>query len=330
MLAFEQKEVFSFTSGYILKGKNFRTSIVRYPTFYPKPLAGTETMELYLFQPREKPVGTVVLLHGLGTLNIPFLMWMSIHMASAGVNVIFPILPGNFTRTIHKSTSGRDYFSTDLEKMKTLWETAVVDVLSVVELAKQQGWWHENSCLVGYCLGGMIAVIVSAKSQDFKKTILITAGGDIATLMWYSPTLAYFRRDVKKVSILESEVADKNTFLKIYAEDIKKLSQFQSVEELLNSDVHPLLKIDPIAYAKFIDKSNVVFVEALFDKALPRQTRRVLWEALGKPKRYLIPSGHVTWLPFQYFLGNLILKEMNIKDLKRRLKLLEKPKVEEK
>ncbi len=326
---YERKHI-TFTSGYIMKGKGFRASVVKYPTRHPKPLPGTETTELYLFEPREQAVGTVVLLHGLGTINIPFLMWMSVHMANAGMRVIFPILPGNLTRTIHGSTSGRDYFSTNVERMTTLWETAIIDVLSSVDLAKQNDWWHENNCLVGYCLGGMVAVILSALSDDFKKTILITSGGDIATLMWYSPTLAYFRRDASKVDSSANRIGDKDFTIEVYSRDIRRLPTFKSVEELISSDVHPILKVDPLAYARFVNPNRTVFIEALFDKALPVRTRKILWEALGRPKRYLIPSGHVTWLPFQYFLGNLILREMNIKEFKRKLKLLERPKIEEK
>ncbi len=313
-----------------MKGKNFRASIIKYPSRHPHPLPGTETTELYLFEPREKAVGTVILLHGLGTINIPFLMWMSVHIASAGVRVMLPILPGNLTRTVHGSTSGRDYFSTDTGKMTTLWESAVIDVLSTVDLAKQQHWWHENNCLVGYCLGGMLAVIISALCHDFKKTILITSGGDIATLMWYSPTLAYFRRDAKRILNSANKIDDRESMIDAYSRDINKLPQFKNVSELINSDVHPILKVDPLAYARFVIPDKVVFIEALFDKALPARTRKILWEALGKPKKYLIPSGHVTWLPFQYFLANLILKQMNIKEFKRKLKLLERPKVEEK
>jgi len=206
----------------------------------------------------------------------------------------------------------------------------VIDVLSILEVVKERNWWHENNCLVGYCLGGMISVILSALSRDFKKTITITSGGDIATLMWHSPTLAYFRRDVKKGFGKEDRMDEKNWFLQTFENDIKKLPSFRTIEEMLNSQIHPVLKIDPLAYARFVDSEKIVFIEALFDRALPVRTRRILWQALGRPRRYIIPSGHVTWLPFQYFLGSLVLREMNIKEFKRKVKLLEKPKIEEK
>jgi len=71
-------------------------------------------------------------------------------------------------------------------------------------------------------------------------------------------------------------------------------------------------------------------VEALFDRALPRDSRRILWERLGRPRRYFIPLGHVSWLPFQFLLGEFVLKKMGIRSARRQLRLLQKLKIEEK
>jgi len=85
-----------------------------------------------------------------------------------------------------------------------------------------------------------------------------------------------------------------------------------------------------VAYARFSDSSKLTLIEGVFDRALPPSTRKILWEHLGKPKRYFVPVGHVTWLPFQFFLGSFVLKKMNIREFKRRLRYIEKPKIEEK
>ncbi|HCF38831.1 MAG TPA: alpha/beta hydrolase, partial [Thermosipho africanus] len=102
------------------------------------------------------------------------------------------------------------------------------------------------------------------------------------------------------------------------------------VKQMQQSDIHPFLKIDPIAYAKFVKTERIIFIEALFDKALPKSTRKMLWEMLGKPRRHVIFSGHVTWLPFQYFLARFILKEMDANEFRRQARLMEKIKFEEK
>ncbi|ABR31192.1 hypothetical protein SU69_06805 [Thermosipho melanesiensis] len=317
-----------FSSGYILKSKRFRVSYIKFPSLYKECEKGTETVEVYLFEPKKDVGGSLMILHGLGTSNIPFLLWMGTHLANAGLRTVIPILPGNFTRVPNNSVSGKDYFSTDVNRATKFWEHAVVDVISVLKFFKELKLWHENNCLLGFCLGGMLGVILNAITDDFKKTILMTTGGDIATLIWYSPTLAFMRRDIKKG--LGGDIRDKGKFLKRFEDDIKKLKKFETVEDMQNSDIHPFLKVDPIAYAKFVNKERIIFIEALFDKALPKKSRKLLWEMLGKPRRHIIFSGHVTWLPFQYFLARFILKEMDVNEFRRQARLLEKIKYEEK
>ncbi|MBT1247498.1 MULTISPECIES: alpha/beta hydrolase [unclassified Thermosipho (in: thermotogales)] len=317
-----------YTSGYILKSKRFRVSYIKFPSFYKNSEKGTEIVEMYLFEPKKDIGGSLMILHGLGTSNIPFLLWMGTHLANAGLRTIIPILPGNFTRVPHNSVSGKGYFSTDVEKATKFWEHAVIDILSVLKFFKTLNMWHENNCLLGFCLGGMISVILNSITDDFKKTILMTTGGDVGTLIWYSPTLAFMRRDIKKG--LGGDIREKERFLNRFKNDIEKLSKFKTVKEMQNSDIHPFLKVDPIAYAKFVKKERIIFIEALFDKALPKKSRRILWEMLGKPRRHVILSGHVTWLPFQYFLARFILKEMDVNEFRRQAMLMEKIKYEEK
>lgn len=318
-----------FTEGYILKTKQFRCSHIRFATRYHRPERGTETVELYHFEPREVPIGSVMILHGLGTKNIAFLMWLASHLANAGVRTTVPILPGNFTRTAHGSTSGKDYFSSNVEGTLRFWEHAVVDILTSADFLGQSGYWHENNCLVGYCLGGMLSVIVDAVDEDvFNQTIVIAAGGDIAELMWHSPTLAFVRREFQRGGGREYFLDDRKKFQDIFWRDIQRLKSFESVGEMLRSDIHPLLKVDPIAYAGFVPTSRITMLEAIFDRSLPRRSRKLLWEALGRPRRYFIPAGHVTWLPFQFVIGGFILRKMRIRELKRSIKLMQKPKIE--
>lgn len=319
-----------FTLGYIFKAKKFRASLLRFHTLYEKPVKGAELVETFLFEPKETAVGNLFVLHGLGSTNVPFLLWMATHLANAGVRVFMPILPGNFTRVAHGSTSGKDFFDTNVERAARFWEQSVVDVLSVVDWAKQQNLWLSKTHLFGFCLGGMVAVLLNAVSDDFEKTTLMTVGGEMATLLWNSPTLAFFRRDRKLLNGAPYGVGQKEAFLKTFEEDIKKLSQFETVEQMQRSDIHPYLKLDPLAYARFAKKERIIFIEALFDRALPKRSRKLLWEALGKPKRYVIPSGHVTWLPFQYAVCKFILRNMGVRELRRQLELLRRVELEEK
>ncbi len=325
---YEKKEI-EFTSGYIFKGKHYRCSHMKYPTLYKNPVKGTETVEVYNFSPREDSVGSIIILHGLGTVNIPFLFWMGSHLASAGLQASIMILPGNYTRTAHKSTSGKDFFSPDINRLTQFWEQAVVDTRATIDLLEQEGLWFENNCLFGYCLGGMVSIIVNALEHRINNSILLTVGGNMAKIMWESPVLKYTRRGFSKGEGKSKFLNDKERLKRVFIEDTQKLSNFDDVKEMINSDIHPLLKVDPLAYAKFNDTKSLTMIEALFDKALPSETRRQLWKAIGKPKRYIIPMGHVSWFPFEYALGKFILKKLGIKSARKKLRLLESTKPEQ-
>lgn len=334
MVSFEYSgQITDVTEGFIFKAKKFRVKLVKFRTLYRAPERGTEFVEYYLFDPKEEPAGLLFMLHGLGTTNIPFILWMATHLANAGIRVVVPILPGNFTRVAHGSVSGKDFFDLDPTRATKFWEQSVVDVLSIVDHLKINLQWIDDAYMFGFCLGGMVAVMINAVRDVFKKTILMTVGGEMATLMWHSPTLSFFRRNVEKIRKSEhfkEYLHNASAMKKIYSKQLETLQDHQDVKSFQESNVHPYLKLDPIAYAKYVDRSKIIFVEALFDRALPRRSRKLLWEALGKPKRYIIPSGHVTWLPLQFFVAKFILKVMGIKELRRHIELVKKVKVDEK
>jgi len=79
---------------------------------------------------------------------------MATHLADAGVRVIFPILPGNFTRVADSSTSGKDFFDTDVDNATRFWEQSVVDVLSIIDHVKSQGIMGLITAhMFGFCFG---------------------------------------------------------------------------------------------------------------------------------------------------------------------------------
>ncbi len=323
--SYEKKKI-EFSSGYIFKGKHYRCSIIKYPSLYKNCTKGTENVEVYHFSPRERAVGSILILHGLGTVNIPFLFWMGSHLASAGLQASVMILPGNYTRTASGSTSGKDFFSPDLRRLTLFWEQAVVDTMTTIDLLQQENIWWDNNCLFGYCLGGMVSTIVSAIDKRVNNLILMTVGGNIARIMWQSPVLKSVRRSLRSGSGEEGYLNDEKRLNERFKEDSLAVKKMKSASELLESDLHPLFKIDPLAYARFNDSNKVTMIEALFDKTLPIQTRKQLWEAFDRPKRYIVPTGHVSWFPLEYALGKYILKKLGIKEARRKMRLLESTK----
>lgn len=310
------KKNIDFVQGYILKGAFYRCNYVRYKTLYGNPAAGTENVEIYNFAPKGKSRASVLILHGLGSRNVKFMLWLGTHLASVGVNSSIIILPGNYTRVEDKSVSGRSYIWPDINIMYKFWEHAVVDVRSTIDLLQQQKLWNENNCIVGYCLGGMISSIVASLDKRVSQTIFMTTGGHIPKIIHESSVTAFARRLFQEGFQTEYYLNDKERLYNIYKEQYP-IVKSMNLSQILNSRlIHPLFRIDPLSYAHLLDKSKVTFIDALFDRTLPLKSRSMLFREMRGAARYIIPMTHASWLPFESFLAQYILLKVNINDKK--------------
>lgn len=325
---YEKKKI-EYVSGYIFKGSGYRCSYVRYNTSYKNPAPGTELVELYNFHPKKEVKASALILHGLGSRNIKFLLWLGPHLASAGVNTSILILPGNYTRVENNSVSGRSFLYPDMNIMYQFWEHAVVDTLTTIDLLEDLGLWKPNSLLMGYCLGGMISTIVSAIDQRIAHTLFMTTGGHIPKILHESPATSFVRKLFTKNANIEYDLGNKDKLYEIYEEQFPLVKKM-SLNELLNSkDIHPLFKFDPMSYAHLIKMDKVTFIDAFFDSTLPIQSRAALYDEMKGAKRRVLPISHVNWLPFGYLLAKYMLHKVHITDKNSRKALLRKEKIED-
>ncbi len=323
------KAKIKYVSGHIFKGNGYRCSYVRYKTLYKNPAPGTETVEFYNFQPKKEVKASAIILHGLGSRNIKFLLWLGPHLASAGVNTSILILPGNYTRVENNSVSGRSFLYPDMELMYQFWEHAVVDTLTTIDLLEDLDLWKPNSLLMGYCLGGMVSTIVSAVDKRIAHTLFMTTGGDIPKILHESPATSFVRKIFAKNKNIDYELGNKEKLYKIYEEQFP-LVKNMSLEELLNNEeIHPLFKIDPMSYAHLIPMNKVTFIDAFFDSTLPIKSRAALYDEMKGSKRRILPISHVNWLPFGYLLAKYMLHKVHITDKESRKALLRKEKIED-
>lgn len=325
---YEKKKI-EYSWGYVFKGKNYRCSLIKYPTLYKNPAPGTETVEVYNFSPKTEAKASVLIIQGLGSRNVYFLLWMATHLASSGVNTSVLILPGNFTRVEHGSVSGKSYLWPDIKVMYQFWEHGIVDTLTTIDLLQQQNLWKQNNCVLGYCLGGMIATIIMAFEKRINQTILMTVGGHFPKIIFESSATAFARKLFAKGFETDYYLNDKEKLFKIYKEQFPKVRKMRLTEILNSTEIYPLFKIDPLSYAHLIDKERITFINAIFDKTLPLESRKMLARELKGSKIYNLPIGHTIWLPFEYVLARYILHKVNVYDRKVVKKLLIKEEIED-
>jgi len=316
MYGYEKRKIL-FTSGYFLRGRRYRCSIIKFPTLYHSPAKGTEIVELYLFRPRRGKVsGSALILHGLGSRNIPFFLKMGAHLSAAGITTGILILPYNYTRTKDRSVSGKDFLEIHTENALRAWEHAVVDTLSTVDLLESMELWSDNNVLIGYCLGGMVAVIVTAldRMKRFSRLVLMTTGGGWHHMIWKSSVSRFVKRRLPWNQKEMNELYKK--FLPIL--------RTKTPNEIINENIPTFMKYDPLIFAHSLDTRRVSFIDALFDRTLPYSARKGLWKELGKPRKRIIPAGHVTWLPFEYIFAKWVIYMMGFKVLPPK-EILEEP-----
>lgn len=309
-------------SGCIFKGKNYRCFYATFPSLYKTPAEGTETMQLYDFRPKGKIRASVMILHGLGTRNIEFLLWMGTHLASAGVNAVVPVLPGNYTRIENGVEFGSRYLWPDINVIYDVYQHAIVDIRTTIDYLQQEGRWMENNCVMGYCLGGMLLTIVSCLDSRINQKIIMTTGGNIPQLFFESVTTRFVRRLISEGKVADKTLNDRKIIYDIYEKEWPIVKQM-SLQELLSSmDIHPLFKIDSLSYAHLLDKSKVSLIDALFDKTLSLTSRKSLYKEMKGAKRYVLPISHVSWLPLEFLLARYILHKVNIYDRETASKIL--------
>jgi hypothetical protein len=326
--SYRKKDIIS-DSGYIFKGKHYRCSYIRFPTLYERPEQGTETVELYNFQPKSEIRASLMILHGLGTSNIKFLLWMGKQIAATGINCSVLILPGIYTRVENGSASGVSYLHPHIPRMYKFWEHAVVDTLSVIDFLEQKKVWKKNNCLLGYCLGGMLSAIVSLLDRRVFQTIFMTIGGHLPKILFESRATRFVRKIIHDGFKSEYYLHDKKTLYRVYEEQLPSVKKMSLHEILNNEEIHPLFRIDPLSYAHLLDKSKSSFIDAVFDRSLPFQSRRLLFKEMVGTERYIIPIGHVTWLPFEYLLARYITHKVHVYDRNVAKRLIIKETVED-
>lgn len=323
------KTKIEYVSGYIFKGSNYRCSYIRYNSLYKNPAPGTEIVEFYNFHPKKEVKASTLILHGLGSRNIKFLLWLGPHLASAGVNTSILILPGNYTRVENNSVSGRSFLYPEINTMYQFWEHSVVDTLTTIDLLEDIGLWKPNSLLMGYCLGGMISTIVSALDSRIAHTLFMTTGGHMPKILHESPATSFVRKIFSKDQNILNDLNNKDKLYSIYEEQFPLVKQMSLQELIQSTDIHPLFKIDPISYAHFIDMEKATFIDAFFDSTLPIQSRKKLFDEMEGSKRRVLPISHVNWLPFGYLLAKYMLHKVNITDRNSKKALLKKEKIED-
>ncbi|AWZ47602.1 alpha/beta hydrolase [Clostridiaceae bacterium 14S0207] len=307
-----EKTQTSYNSGFIKKGKFYRCNYIKFKSPYKFSNPGTETIELYNFEPKTPAKGSALIIHGLGTKNIRFLFWLGPTLASFNVSCNILILPGHYTRVAKGCVSGKNYVYPDIKTMYNAWEHAIVDIQSSIDFLEETNRWKEKNCILGYCLGGMLSSIASCIDPRIDETILLNTGGYFPKIIHECSVGKFARRMFENGYTTDYFLQDKYKLYGTYDKQLPTVRKF-CLNELLNSEeIHPLFKIDPLSYGHLLNKDKVTFIDGIYDETLPITSRSLLFKELEGSDRYLLPMTHGSILLFQFFIAQYVMLKLKI------------------
>ena len=234
----------------------------------------------------------VVFVHGLGDRNIDYLKFYPENLSKHGYTTIMPILPYHLTRIPqHKSISFLSGTAADIEKR---FCQSVVDVLTCVDYLESLGLSKIH--IMGFSFGGMISTIALSIDKRINKGIFAVAGGNFEYITWKSTATKVLRIRYEDEDSCSPEKC--HELHKSFDDQIKSFHKLEDLNLLPDC-----FRYDPSLYAKFIDPKNILMFSSIFDPFIPKKSSDDLWTRLKNPKRYLLPSGHLTaHLLFKHFI----------------------------
>ncbi|SHD78445.1 alpha/beta fold hydrolase [Schnuerera ultunensis] len=225
----------------------------------------------------------IVFVHGLGSRNFDYLKYYPENLVKHGYPVIMPILPYHFER-MPKDKKINFLSGTAIDIEKRFYQS-VADIRSCIDYLENMDM--EKMHIMGFSFGGMIGTIAKALDSRLDKGIFIVSGGNFLYITWKSIATKVLRvryEDEGSCSIERCHWLHEN-----FDNVVEHFNKLEDLQELPNC-----FRYDPSLFAKMIDPETILMINAAFDPFIPRKASKNLWNKMGRPKRYILPSGHLT------------------------------------
>jgi isopenicillin-N N-acyltransferase-like protein len=184
-------------------------------------------------------------------------------LAENGIAAL-PVHMPFFGRRRPRDDPGANMFSDSIPFTRDLMTQAVLDIRSAAHwLRTREEIDPQKVGIVGVSLGAVIGGLAIGVDNSFSKSALVLGGGDIAQLVWTSPETSELK---------------------------EKLRQKDYTLERLREELHP---VEPLTYARRIDPSTVIMINAKNDKTVINDCTVKFWERAGQPKIVWYNTSHM-------------------------------------
>ena len=211
--------------------------------------------------------------------------------------LVFPIRAGDHvvSEALAKALVNRGYAAIWLERRRSLFgeddhrdpadfgafagdlRDFVLDARRLIRwLATRPEVDAERLATAGVSLGGILAATTLAVEPRVQAGFFVMAGGGLAEILRDS-------QDGDVVHFRERGVA---------------AGAFRDGEELVRKARGYTDPVDPLTWAGRIDPERVLLVSARFDRVIAPERTQALWQAMGRPRWLVVPTGHYQLLPY--------------------------------
>ncbi len=221
-----------------------------------------DTAEGTLFEPRRKPKGSVILVHGWRMDDPAYWRVVGRYFAGRGYRCLLPVLPFHGSRVPAGSLPGELTLSADLLLSILAVRQAVCEILDLAH------WLREHHpgrlILAGTSLGGFISLLASCVEERFDRVVAIVAGSSLARIMFDHPIGKSVKRDLEEHGLSR-----------------------EGLEEAWRS-------IAPASYPPRVPLERIRLVPARYDRIVDTENVGDLIRAWGLEDVRWLPGGHVT------------------------------------
>jgi dienelactone hydrolase len=211
--------------------------------------------------------------------------------------LVFPIRAGSHvaSEALAKALVNRGYAAVWLERRVSLFDAddlrepgdirPVTNELAnfVLDGRRLIGWLAaqpevdpERIATAGVSLGGILAATTLAQEPLVRAGFFVMAGGGLAEIL----------RD--------SADADVATF----RERGIRARAFRDSDDIARSARAFTDPADPLTWADRVRPEQVLLISARFDRVIPPARTEALWQALGRPRWLVVPTGHYQLAPY--------------------------------
>ena len=171
------------------------------------------------------------------------------------------------SRSTFTGTAGKDF-----SMLAAQFHDYVVEVRQALDwLVLQPSIDTDRIGLIGMSLGAIVGSLTAGVDPRIRSEVLLLGGGDLPGIIFSTNERAFVK--MRK----------------------RLMEEHQSSPEALKQDAEKTLAaVEPLNYARRLPPSNILMINAYFDKAIPRFYTLALWEKIGKPHLVFVPTGHYT------------------------------------